>query len=226
MLFSKEKGKIKGIAKGVRKLRSRLAGSVGLLNQAELQCYGKTHQDLFLITQGQLVTSYPAIKSNLSLLGQAARFYELVDRLTPDHQPLPEIFLLLSEAMQLLESGYAPIVTGIWFEMTLLDYMGYGPLLGKCMTCDQVKDRVAYVPEKGGIVCAACGSTSLLFLSRGARALLEKLRCSKSDTVKTIKLERKMEKEITLFLNAALRYQVGRGLNSDKFRQAVSRINI
>jgi DNA repair protein RecO (recombination protein O) len=224
VLFSEKYGKFRAVAKGVRKTRSRLAGCTALLSQSELQFYGKPHQDLYLITQGQLLTAYANVKSDLVLLGQAARMSELVDRLTPDHQSLPKLFQLLLSGLELLENGISAVLAGIWFEIILLDYMGYRPNLTLCQTCKKDAEYMAYVPEQGGMVCQNCRSQSNLRLSRGARLLLEKLRVLEASKLDRIRLQPAQEQEIKTVLNSAFLYQLGRDLNSEKFQKAVSKI--
>jgi len=225
VFFTHSFGKIRAIAKGVRRMRSRLAGCVGLLSLSELQFHGKANQNLYLVTQGQLITAFPRIKADLQILGQAARIGELVDQLVSDQEPLPEIFQLLQESLELLESGVSPVVAGIWFEICFLDKMGYRPILQNCMICTQDKEIMAYVPERGGMVCRTCQSGSALFVSRGSRNLLEKLRTAKPRQVSRIRLNSQMQEEIVCLLNAAFYYQLGRGLRSDVFRRAIKRID-
>ncbi|MCK5242697.1 DNA repair protein RecO [bacterium] len=224
VVFSEKYGKFRAVAKGVRKIRSRLAGCTALLSQAELQFYGKPHQELYLITQGQLVTAYPNLKADLSLLGQAARMSELVDRMTTDHQSLPEIFKLLLSGLELLEKGRSSVLAGIWFEIILLDYMGYRPTLTHCLYCKKDADHMAYVPEQGGVVCQSCGSHSLLRISKGARVLLKKLRSLEAQKIDRIRLHPAQEQEMKTVLNSAFQYQLGRNLNSEKFQKAVAKV--
>ncbi|MBN1596574.1 DNA repair protein RecO [candidate division FCPU426 bacterium] len=222
--FTRFSGKIRAVAKGVRKPGSRLAGCTSLLSLADLQFHGKEHQELYRLTQGQLIKSFCRIKSDLCLLGQAARMSELADRLTPDREPLPEIFDLLQHGLELLEKGVAPAVTGIWYEISLLDKTGYRPVLMHCMGCKQDRDTMYYAPEQGGVLCRACGAHSPLLISRGARVLLEKLRGLHHGSVGRLRLDPRMEKSVSALLHAALQYQLGRPLHSEKFQRAMEKV--
>ncbi|MEW6516495.1 MAG: DNA repair protein RecO [candidate division FCPU426 bacterium] len=222
VLLTDREGKCRALAKGVRRSQSRLAASVGLFSLSELQLHGREHQDLMLVTQGQLVTAYPRLKSDLQALASAARWSELVDRLLPDRQPLPEIFSLLKEALALLETGLAPLVAGLWFENRLLDLLGYRPHLAGCVCCQRSEGPMKYAPDRGGAVCLVCEPAAELPLSPGARAMLEKIRQLPADKVRRLDVLPRVGEEAAAALEAALLYQLGRTLHSDKFRRAVA----
>lgn len=222
VLLTEQEGKCRALAKGVRRGSSRLAASVGLFSLSELQLHGREQQELWLVTQGQLLTAHPRLKSNLQALASAARWSELVDRLVPDRQPLPEIFMLLKQAFGLLESGLAPQPAGLWFESRLLDLLGYRPHLAACVRCQEREGSMTYVPNRGGAVCSLCEPSGDLPLSAGARALLEKLRQLPADKMPRLDILPRLAEEAADALEAALLYQLGRGLRSDKFRRAVA----
>jgi DNA repair protein RecO (recombination protein O) len=141
VLFTREEGKIRALAKGVRRSRSRLAGCLGLLTLSELQLHGKENQELLLVTQGQLETAFPGLKVDLEALGQAGRMAELIDRMIPERQSQAPVFDLLLAGLRLLEEKQRPAVVGIWFEISLLELLGYRPRLDSCHVCSQEKER-------------------------------------------------------------------------------------
>ncbi len=224
VLFTRERGKVRGIAKGVRRSRSRLAASLGWLSFSELQLYGRETRELMLITQGQLENAFPGLKTDLTALGQAARMCELVDGLTPERQPLPEIFNLLLAALQLLETGVQPSLAGTWFEAGFLNQLGYRPDLQACQLCQCESEAMAYQAETGGVVCRACRPSGGVSISPGARRLLERLLRFPADKMQRLHLHPKLQSEITALLEAALHYQLGRKLKSDIFCQAVAKL--
>ncbi len=224
VLFTRERGKVRGIAKGVRRSRSRLAACLGWLSLSELQLYGKETRELMLVTQGQLENAFPGLKTDLTALGQAARICELVDGLTPERQPLPGIFNLLMAALGLLETGVRPSLAGTWFEVGLLNQLGYRPVLQTCQLCQCDSKTMAYHVETGGVVCRACRPAGGISISPGARRLLERLIRFPADKVQRLHLHHKLQGEITALLDAAVHYQLGRKLKSDIFRQAVAKL--
>jgi DNA repair protein RecO (recombination protein O) len=222
VLFTLGHGKLRAVAKGVRRMSSRLAGSLSLLSLAELQLYGSEHRELALVTQGQLLHSYPRLKADLRSLACAARMAELVSELVPDRQPLPEVFRLLVGGLELLEDGQPPDVAGTWYEASLLDRLGYRPSLEACGVCGAVGDNLAYHPEAGNLACRCCRAAGGLPLSPGGRRLLAKLMESGPDWVRRVRIPPDLQKEVDALLTAALQHQLGRSLKSDTFRRAVA----
>lgn len=224
VLFTLGQGKLRAVAKGVRRLSSRLAGGLSLFSLAELQLHGAEHRELALVTQSQLLHSYPKLKSDLAALGGAARMAELVAELVPDRQPLPEVFRLLVGGWELLEDGQALDAASAWFEASLLDRLGYRPRLETCGACggDGETAGLAYHPEAGGVFCRRCRASGGLPLSAGSRRLLVRLMDAGPDWARCVRLSAETGREVGAVLEAALHQQLGRSLRSDTFRRAVA----
>jgi DNA repair protein RecO (recombination protein O) len=222
VLFTEAQGRLRAVAKGVRRLHSRLAGSAGWLVLSELQLSGGEHRDLFLVTQGQTMRAYPRLKCDLVALGRAARMAELVLELTPERQPLPECFTLLVSALEALEAGLGPALVGIWFELVLLDRLGYRPDLAACQVCGAAEGEAAFHADLGGLACRACRPGHGVPLTRGARALGARLLAARTDGLRSLRLSGAQEAELSAALEAAVDQQLGRRLKSDTFRRAVA----
>lgn len=222
VLFTRDQGKLRAVAKGVRRLHSRLAGSAAWLVLAELQLSGGEHRDLFLLTQGQTLRAYPRIKGDLVALGRAARMAELVLELTPDRQPLPECFSLLVSGLEALEAGLPRVLVGLWFELALLDRLGYRPGLSECLVCGAPAGEAAYHADLGGVACRQCRPACGAPLTRGTRALSARLLAAGVDGLRALRLSPDQERELSTMLEAAVDHQLGRRLKSDTFRRAVA----
>lgn len=122
-VFSKEKGKIILLAKGVRRLNSRKSSSVELFNRLNL--YFLNNNNFNLLTETQLINSYSFWKNNLVRVGVAYYLCELIDKLLPEQQAHTDAYLLLENSLCLLEK--APLGSLIRsFEEKLLELLGYG----------------------------------------------------------------------------------------------------
>jgi DNA repair protein RecO (recombination protein O) len=221
VLFTQTLGKVKGVAKGVRRTASRLNGCLGWLSRAELQLAGRENQDLFRITQGQLLQSYPHLKENLPALGRAARMAELLFSLTHDHQPLPEIFELAETSLSLWDAGTDPNMVGTWFEWMFLDRMGYRPQVEVCQQCGNDTEHMSYHPETDGITCRACRPHGGIVLSAGTRKMLNKLIASHPTLLPSLRLGEDAQTQIQTLLDSIIRNHLGRPLKSDSFQRAV-----
>lgn len=122
-IFTKHYGKIRVMAKGVRKLSSRKAGSLELFNHSTL--FLVKGKNLDLVTEAQTVNLFKSWRKDLNKIALAYYFCELVDKLTPDNQPHPLVFELLRQAF--LKIGIEPPHRLVReFEEKLLKELGFG----------------------------------------------------------------------------------------------------
>ena len=125
-LYTRERGKVRAIAKGARKIRSRKAGHLEPFTHVTLQL-ARGH-DLLIVTQADTLDAYLAIHANLIKTSYAAYAVELLDRFTYEEDTENyHIFRLLTEALALLEQEADPWLALRDYEVCLLDILGYRP---------------------------------------------------------------------------------------------------
>lgn len=156
VLYSPERGKLRAIAKGVRRARSRKAGHLELFHRAQLML--ARGRELDVITQAEVLDPHPGLQSDLDRLGHAAYIAELVDGfgLPEENRPL---YRLLVEGLELLDAGGDPAMVLRAFELHLLDRLGYRPQVFACVACGAEIRPVAqfFSWREGGVLCPACG---------------------------------------------------------------------
>jgi recombinational DNA repair protein (RecF pathway) len=114
-------GKIPVVARGVRRITSRRAGNVELLNLVKLHLFkGKG----YTLTEAEAVETFPKIKENLTLSSTAFHIIELVDRLTVEEESNPKLFELTLAAIKILEKNPRQIFIRA-FEVKLLHFLGF-----------------------------------------------------------------------------------------------------
>ena len=119
------KGKVSVLAKGVRRITSRRAGNVELLNKVRMQIFqGK---GLGILTEAESLQTFPKIKSDLTLSTYASHTAELAERLLPEGQPNPGAFQLLAVVLELLEKNPRQIFIRA-YEVKLLTLLGFWSL--------------------------------------------------------------------------------------------------
>ena len=126
-LFTRDQGKITLIAKGLRQLTSKRAGSLELFNYIKGSAV-RGRGELDTLTEVQLINSYPNWRKHLGRVTLAYQLCEVVDKLTPDHQPHPEIFEILKNS--LLNIGSLKIDWKLKIENWLIEIaseLGYWP---------------------------------------------------------------------------------------------------
>jgi DNA repair protein RecO (recombination protein O) len=155
-LYTPQRGKLRVIAKGVRKPTSHLAGHVEPF--ARVQMLLAKGANLDIVTQSETVAAFRHLREDLECVGHAYYMAELLDRLTPDNQENPAAYHLLAGALTALDAGAPPGLLVRWYELQMLDILGYRPELGHCVECRSPLEPLvnAFVPALGGVVCPAC----------------------------------------------------------------------
>ncbi|MCX2727334.1 DNA repair protein RecO [Thermomicrobium sp. 4228-Ro] len=209
-LFTREVGKIRAVAKGVRRPQSRLAGHLDLFARTNvLLARGR---ELDIVTQAQLVESYAGLRQDPWRVGWAGYLADLTDRATAEGDPQPSLYDLLAESFRLLTSRRDPFPIVRRFEMRLLVLLGYQPELFVCPRCGKrlVPGRLAYVPDLGGVVCGACvtEASSEIPLSVGAVKALRLLLADRWEALEQRALSQQLRSQIETTIQAALRAHV------------------
>lgn len=156
-LFTAGLGKVRAIAKGVRRSTSRMGGHLDLFAHATvLLVHGRNME---IVTQGQALHTFGHLRDDLARLAKACYAAELTDRFTEDHNPNPELFRALVRVLERIDGGEAPERSLHLFELQLLALSGYRPQLHRCVTCDATIEPGAnsFDPGLGGVLCPACG---------------------------------------------------------------------
>jgi DNA repair protein RecO (recombination protein O) len=171
VLFTPDYGKLRVLAKGVRRTTSRVAGHVGLFAHSRLFLVrGRTFD---LVTQGEGIEQFESLRTDLWRLSLAFYAGELVDRFTEDQHPVPGLFESLLSCLRLLNTS--SVAAGLIlrkFELEVLGLTGYRPQLYACVACGaEIKPQVnGFSYADGGVLCPDCASRSSTAFSVGTEA--------------------------------------------------------
>lgn len=151
-------GKVRVIAKGIRKPRSRKAGHLELFTRTKLLL--AVARDLDIVTQAEVVEPYRPLREDLLRSAYAGYMVELLDRFTPDAQENPELYDLLSQGLDWAATARDLALAARAYELHLLSAAGFQPQLYRCVTCGKalVAEDQFFSPHGGGVICAACGA--------------------------------------------------------------------
>lgn len=120
-VLTKHYGKISIIAKGVRRITSRRAGNIEVLNRVKLHLFKSKNYNL---TEAQSLETYQQIKANLMLSTTAFHILELIDRMVASDQQNFQVYPLVTAILELLEKNPRQIfIRG--FEVKLLNVSGF-----------------------------------------------------------------------------------------------------
>src|SRR5512139_807765 len=158
VLYTREQGKVRAIAKGVRKLTSRKAGHLEPFTHVKLQL--ARGRDLLIVTQAETIEVYLPLREDLTRTGYAAYVIELLDRFVPDEEiAVPALFRLLTETLTRLASQADSWLVVRYYEMRLLDFLGFRPQLFECANCGReiLPEDQFFSYGAGGVICPRCG---------------------------------------------------------------------
>jgi DNA repair protein RecO (recombination protein O) len=153
-LYTRQLGKTRALVKGARKPTSRKGGHLEPFTHVRLQL--AKGRDIPIVTQAEAVDTYLPLREDLVLTSQASYVIELLDRLTYDEATdNTVIFQLLTETLARLSAGTDPWLAIRFYEMRLLDALGFRPKLFECAVCGQPvqPEEQFFSYAAGGVVC-------------------------------------------------------------------------
>lgn len=220
-LYTRQRGKVRAIAKGARKIRSRKAGHLEPFTHVTLQL--ARGRDLLIVTQADTLEAYLPIREDLVKTGYASYAVELLDRFTyEDETENQAIFRLLTEALGRLAAEPEAWLAMRYYEVRLLDLLGYRPHLFECANCGgkiQPVDQF-FSPSVGGVLCPKCGAGLPGVWSVSVEALKyfrHFQRSSYAEAGRGHRPEMAVQNELETLIQRYLTYLLERGLNSPGF---------
>jgi DNA repair protein RecO (recombination protein O) len=166
------RGKVRAVAKGVRKTKSRFGARLEPLMHVSLQLY--EGRELDTVTQAETIDAFRAIREDLDRLTQATALLEAIDHVVQEREENPRLVQMLLGALRTLEAGPAPLVIPAFF-WKLLATEGFHPLLDECSSCGEADvEYVAFDLDSGGVLCRSC-ARSAPRLSAGGLVLLRRI---------------------------------------------------
>ena len=171
-------GKIRGIARGARRLRSRLGGMIEPFTLCHLDLFEKSGDSLYRISQVTQDESFAKLRTDLVLMAAAGRMVNLVNALMPDGDAEPKVFEWLESGLRTLVGSRDAAWTTLLFQIRLLGIAGFRPQTEQCATCGHGRHSPLpqFSPIAGGMVCERCSSRQpfrCTALSRGSVAFLQ-----------------------------------------------------
>jgi DNA repair protein RecO (recombination protein O) len=159
-LYSREMGKVKAVAKGVGRPKSRLGGKVELFNLIEGDLYKKESSELGILSGAGLQEDFKGITDNPRRYGFASAWCEVLDKTSHSEEPHPETFQLTFDYLKALQQA-KPEAAGLLFWGALMQFLvleGYGPGLDACVSCGKPPEmgRLMISLQRGGLIGPEC----------------------------------------------------------------------
>jgi DNA repair protein RecO (recombination protein O) len=167
-------GKVRAVAKGIRKTTSKFGGRLEPTSRIAFQCY--RGRELDVVTQVETLEANRHLREEYALLTHAVPMLEAVDQVAPEREPHPALYRMLTGALRTLAERRSPLVTPAFF-WKLLSLEGVHPMLDGCARCgaDDDADLTAFDLEEGGTLCRPCARGAGRALTPDALALLRRM---------------------------------------------------
>ncbi len=224
-LYTRDHGKVKVVAKGVRKPASRKAGHVELFMRADV-LIARGHS-LDVLTQAQMLDAFLPVRRDLVRTTYASHFVELLDAFTEEADASPPLYGLLVSGLAWLSLTTDLRRTARYYELRLLELAGYRPELFRCVSCGRRTEprNQFYSPADGGVICPACAPARPQARSLSLRALkvLRYLQTQPFEAVEQLALSHAVQKECERLMYETLTHHLERRLKSAAFLDRLRR---
>ena len=225
-IFARQIGKAKAVAKGVRKPRSRKAGHLEPFTRVDLLL--AQGRDLLIITQAEAKETFPALREDLVRMGYASYIIELLDRFTYEEGENNALYRLLSDTLARINSEAEPSFAVHYYEVRLLDLVGFRPQLFNCVNCGkEIKAEDQFFSfDKGGVICPNCGvnEPGVRMISMSALRILRHFQRSGYAEAKRATISPNIDLELENLIGNYMTYLLERSLNTPSFLRRVKKI--
>ena len=210
-LLTRRHGKVRAVAKGVRRTKSKFGSRLEPFTHVDLQCY--QGRELDIVTQAEIVSSYAALSGDYGRYTAGTAMLETVDRFTEEREPVLRLFLLLAGALKALDGGGhdASLVLDA-FVLRTLSISGYAPGLDDCARCGAEGPHRSFHVSSGGLVCPDCRPSGSASPSPGSVALMSALLTG--DWATADATDRRTQREASGLVSAYLEWHLDRRLRS------------
>ena len=215
-------GKVRAVAEGARRIRTRFGGSLQLFSQGRLVYFERPNRTLHKVNEFAILQPHHALREDLDRLVLASTAVEAVALGVEEGEAFPDLYRLLADALELFEVTTGPALVMQGFALHLLRLLGYFPELSECVGCRAVAPSHADAsisPGQGGILCRRCrpSAADALPVSSAALGFLRGAGSSTLRVMDRISILPQVLQEVSEILQVFLRHVLGRPLRSADF---------
>ncbi len=222
-ILTRNRGKMRVIAKGVRRPGSRLGRNLEFFNLCELML--ATGRELDVVAGAETLERFDRPREDLDIYGHASYLTEMLLQMTEDGEASPETFDLLLQSLRLLCEGIDPNLITRNFSLTLCRLLGFNPELHRCVSCSNPIEPVvnALSPSLGGMLCPVCFSTDhgSIRLSVNAQKFIRTLQRSGLAEAIKLRLDSATANDVDRALQQYARHHARRDLSSLKVLRSI-----
>ncbi len=220
--FTLRYGKVKAVAKGAYKTKSRYGGRLEPFTHGNLIVFGKEKAGIFRLNSFDVVDPYLPLRRDFASVNRAFVAMELVEQTTEDWDPNRKVFV---ELVAFLKSvAYADRDRGVLplrlFESRYLALTGFGPRLNQCVHCGKAPTgETGFNAARGGVVCGDClpGDPFADRVSLGAIRLMERGTVAEPSALARLSGSPQVTAELGIIVNGMVERHLRRRLRAERF---------
>ena len=178
VLLTRQSGKLRGIAYGAQKMKSRFGSSLEPFTEVSLTYFEKEGRDLVSISNAEIVQSHFGDASASVEAGAAMSYLsELLCEFLPDHEPNETVYRLVAAALEAFGDGRDLNAVVRYFEVWMLKLAGFYPDLRSCAACSAAtgQDDEVWLGGDGSPRCASCSGGRGVKVGTRLRATLARI---------------------------------------------------
>ncbi|HEX30698.1 TPA: DNA repair protein RecO [Candidatus Poribacteria bacterium] len=226
--FYTDEGKLRLIARGARKPRSRFASALEPLNYGQVVYFERSSSNLHSLSSFDVIDRFERIKGDLDRFSSASMALELIDIVSVEGMSDREGFRLFTEYLNLIEDSSEPDLVTYAFALKFLSHSGFRPQLERCVSClSPIKGTPWFNALSGGVLCARCAARSpgqRFVITRGALEMMRKMLNGDISRSTRFRANRTCKGEIRRAITSFIQSQTERELKSLRFIESMERV--
>lgn len=222
LLYSRRLGKIRAVARGARRIKSRFGCAFEPFVDVDLNLFERRDDSVYRITQADIRESFQALRENLDRMYAAARLTNLVMHITAEADPSPTLYDCLVQGLRSVTHEIHPSLSALVFQIRILGYAGFRPQIHQCTNCGarfhrNIEHRpLGFSPASGGLLCSQCVhrcSDQCLPLSPGSLTFIQQALRLPSSVVGRLRARGRVHQEVMTVIEAYVTEVVGKRLS-------------
>ena len=172
-LYSKDYGKLSIIAKGVRKLKNLNGAILQPFNHIQLVYYYKSKRNIQTYKEASIIQRYNDITNSYDKIILSSVMLDIINYSSIEDNPCDIIFRLTNKSLEKINSSNSNHIVYyfIFFNIQLLIYLGYKPLIEKCYNCNQRLKNGFFNYRSGQLECSKCANSKIELNSNSIRLI-------------------------------------------------------
>ncbi len=223
--FTPDEGKLSGLARGAKRLRSPYGPALEVLTHGTLIYFDREQKNLVNVNSFDIIHSFQKIRENLFASVSAQYLAELILGFMPERAAAPESFALMLAALEGMQGSQDPEPILRIFEIRFLTLTGFAPCMDGCVACGAGTGPFRFSLTQGGLVCRRCQPAGRQgrAVSPGAVMFWNQAHRMSLDRIGRIRLEAGLNRELRDLAHRVLVSHLGRELRSLNFLRRIRR---